>query len=296
MPIEESLDLREAEVARKSELVKKGTLSASDYEQEQRNLLSQRQQVQSQTNALNLMPAERESLEAQLSRFQAQLDRAKLDLGRTDIHLPFRARISAVNVEQTQYVREGTVLAKADAIDEAEIEAQIPIARMRALLRSDKTLDFDLSEPGQLAQELGIDARVWLRDPGGDVLWQAQFQRMSDTLDPDTRTVGVIVQVDEPYANVRPGERPPLVKGMFVDVDLRGPPRPDRLVVPRHALHDGRVYLVEESRLVISRGGTGDGPARVRSHLLGNRARRPCDRLGSGTGYRRNEAGGAAGC
>ncbi len=89
MPIEESLDLREAEVARKSELVKKGTLSASDYEQEQRNLLSQRQQVQSQTNALNLMPAERESLEAQLSRFQAQLDRAKLDLGRTDIHLPF---------------------------------------------------------------------------------------------------------------------------------------------------------------------------------------------------------------
>lgn len=50
---------------------------------------------------------------------------------------------------------------------------------------------------------------------------------------------------------MRPGERPPLVKGMFVDVDLRGPPRPDRLVVPRHALQDGRVYLVAESRLVI---------------------------------------------
>jgi multidrug efflux pump subunit AcrA (membrane-fusion protein) len=248
---EESLALREAEVARKSELVQKGTLSASDYEQEQRNLLGQRQQVQAQTNALNLLPAERELLEAQLARFQAQLDSVKLDLTRTEIRLPFRARVAEVNVEQAQYVREGSVLAKADAIDKAEIEAQIPIPRMRALLRSDKTLDFNQLDPGRLTEQLGIDARIWLRDPGGDVLWKGNFRRMSDTLDPDTRTVGVIVEVDQPYANVRPGERPPLVKGLFVEVDLRGPPRPDRLVIPRHALHDGRVYLVEDGQLVI---------------------------------------------
>lgn len=248
---EESLDLREAEVERKSELVRKGTLSASDYEQEQRNLLGQRQQVQAQTNALNLMPAERESLQAQLTRLQAQLASTKLHLDRTEIRSPFRARISQVNIEQAQYVREGSILAKADAIDRAEVEAQIPIARMRALLRSDRTLDFDQVEPGRLAQQLGIDARVWLRDPGGDVLWAAQFQRMSDTLDPDTRTVGIIVEVDDPYAGVRPGERPPLVKGLFVEVDLRGPPRPNRLVIPRNALHEGRVYLVEDGRLVI---------------------------------------------
>lgn len=248
---EESLVLREAEVARKSVLVQKRTLSASDYEQEQRSLLGQRLQVQAQKNALNLLPAERGSLEAQLSRFQAQLDSVKLDLTRTEIRLPFRARISEVNVEEAQYVREGKVLAKADAIDKAEVEAQIPIARMRALLRSEKTLDFNRLDPGRLTEELGVDARVWLRDPSGDVLWQGQFRRMSDTLDPDTRTVGVIVEVDRPYANVRPGERPPLVKGLFVEVDLRGPPRDDRLVIPRHALHDGRVYLVEDGRLVI---------------------------------------------
>jgi len=248
---EESLALREAEVARKSELAQKRTLSASDFEQEQRNLLGQRQQVQAQKNALNLLPAERELLEAQLARFQAQLDSVKLDLTRTEIRLPFRARISEVNIEQAQYVREGSVLAKADAIDKAEVEAQIPIARMRALLRSDRTLDFNRLDPGRLTEQLGIDARIWLRDPSGDVLWQGQFRRMSDTLDPDTRTVGVIIEVDEPYANVRPGERPPLVKGLFVEVDLRGRPRPDRLVIPRNALHDGRVYLLEDGRLVI---------------------------------------------
>jgi multidrug efflux pump subunit AcrA (membrane-fusion protein) len=56
----------------------------------------------------------------------------------------------------------------------------------------------------------------------------------------------VIVEVDQPYADVQPGVRPPLVKGLFVEVDLRGPPRPERLVIPRHALHTGQVYLIGE--------------------------------------------------
>jgi hypothetical protein len=38
--------------------------------------------------------------------------------------------------------------------------------------------------------------------------------------------------------------RPPLVKGLFVEVDLRGAPRPDSLVIPRQALHDGHVYVL----------------------------------------------------
>lgn len=248
---EEALALREAEVARKAELVVKGTLSASEFEQEQRNLLAQRQQVQAQKNALNLLPAERELLEAQLARFQAQLDSVRLDLSRTEIRLPFRARISEVNVEEAQYVREGNSLAKADAIDKAEVEAQIPIARMRALMRSERSLDFNQLDPGRLPEHLGIQAEVWLRDPSGDVLWEGRFARISDRLDPETRTVGVIVVVDEPYGDVRPGERPPLVKGLFAEVVLRGPPWVAQLVIPRMALHDGRIYLFRDGHLVI---------------------------------------------
>jgi RND family efflux transporter MFP subunit len=249
---EEALALREAELARNAELVRKGTVSASQFEQEQRNLLAQRQQVQAQKNALNLLPAERELLEAQLARLRAQLESVRLDLGRTEIRLPFRARIAEINAEQAQYVREGDVLAKADAIDRAEVEAQIPIARMRAMLRSDHgTLDLSRGDPANISQLLGIEARVWLRDPSGDVQWPARFSRISDTLDPDTRTVGVIVTIEEPYANVQLGIRPPLLKGLFVEVELRSRPRPDRLVIPRDALHGDKVYLVQEERLAI---------------------------------------------
>ena len=97
----EALELREAELRRKARLVGKGTLSESEFEQEQRNLLSQRQQVQAQKNALALLPAERELLQAQLARYEAQLAKVRLDLSHTEIRLPFRARIAEVNVEET---------------------------------------------------------------------------------------------------------------------------------------------------------------------------------------------------
>ena len=249
---EEALALREAELARNAELVRKGTVSASGYEQEQRNLLAQRQQVQAQKSALSLLPAERELLDAQLARHQAQLESVRLDLGRTEIRLPFRARIAEVKIEEAQYAREGNTLIKADAIDKAEVEAQIPIARMRAMLRSNRgKMDLNRIDPASLGGQLGLTASVWLRDPSGDVQWPAHFSRLSDTLDPDTRTVGVIVTIDEPYADVEPGVRPPLVKGLFVEVDLRGRPRPDQLVIPRHALHDGKVYLIANGQLAI---------------------------------------------
>ncbi|NBC14325.1 MAG: efflux RND transporter periplasmic adaptor subunit [Gammaproteobacteria bacterium] len=248
---EESLALRTAEVERKQRLLDKGTLSASELEQEKRSLLAQRQAVQAQQSQLNLLPAERELLQAQLARYEAQLADARLDLARTDVQLPFRARLSEVNVEQAQYVREGQVLIKADAIDRAEVEAQIPIARMRALLQGADPIDFSVGPGGELASQLGIRARVTLRDAGGDVHWPAELARLSDTLDPETRTVGVIVSVDNPYADVVPGERPPLVKGLFVEVALFGAPRPQQVIVPRQALHGERLYLIDEGRLSI---------------------------------------------
>jgi multidrug efflux pump subunit AcrA (membrane-fusion protein) len=71
-------------------------------------------------------------------------------------------------------------------------------------------------------------------------------------VDPETRTIGVIVAVDEPYGKVRPGVRPPLVKNMFVEVEVRGRPKPKTLVVPRAALQGGKIYVANgDDRLEI---------------------------------------------
>ena len=62
--------------------------------------------------------------------------------------------------------------------------------------------------------------------------------------------VGVVVAVDKPFEKVIPGVRPPLSKGMFVQVLLQGREQPGRILVPRSAVRDGQLYKVDaEQRL-----------------------------------------------
>jgi multidrug efflux pump subunit AcrA (membrane-fusion protein) len=54
--------------------------------------------------------------------------------------------------------------------------------------------------------------------------------------------------VDRPYDKVVPGERPPLVKGMYCAVELRGRKPRQQLVIPRSALHGdrhGEVFVLD---------------------------------------------------
>jgi membrane fusion protein, multidrug efflux system len=145
-------------------------------------------------------------------------------------------------VEEAQYVREGTLLLEADGIELAEIEAQIPIsehARPDAPGADPTWASFPAKG---LAGSSASRRRYGCATPAATCAGMRRVARISDTLDLKTRTVGIIVEVDRPYGDVRPGERPPLVKGLFVEVELRGRPAAGRLVIPRLALHAERVY------------------------------------------------------
>ncbi|HHH38183.1 MAG TPA: HlyD family efflux transporter periplasmic adaptor subunit [Sedimenticola sp.] len=240
-----ALELNRKELERKRSLVGKGGISRSDVEAQQRAVLAQKQSVQTQKNALNLIPSQRSLLEAQLARNQARLAQARRDLSHTEIRIPFTGRIAEVRAERDQYVREGELLVSAGGLKKAEVEAQIPLEEISNLLRSDQVVDAFTGSPEQIRRAMRLQAEVLLHEGDLEVSWPARFSRLSDTLDPKTRTVGVIVEVDDPYANVQPGVRPPLFKGLFVEVRLWGRPLPDSLVIPRLALHDGRVYLVD---------------------------------------------------
>lgn len=251
---QQSLGLTKKEHKRLQNLIKKGSVSFSDVEAQERTMLAQQQSVQAQKNALQLIPSQKALLEAQLQQKQSQLKSAQRDLDNTRIIMPFTGRISVKNVELAQYVRIGNTLTAADALDKAEIEVQIPIRYFRGLLRVDNNKSINLLDISlqQLKQTLGIKAQVLLRERGFITIWDARFARLSDTMDPKTRTVGVIVEVDNPYGNVKPGRRPPLIKGFFVEVNLQGASRPESLVVPRSALHNNQLYRInEQNRLEI---------------------------------------------
>jgi len=246
----EAMTLSERELRRKRELVAKATVSRSSVDQEARAVLGQRQKVQDLSNSINLLPTSRKLLQAQLARYQAQLQEAQRDLERTTVRLPFDARIAEVHVEQAQPVQVGTVMVVADGIDTAEIEARAPIARLRPLVPK---------LPGGERKGLpGIDLEKvfgWtalVRTQGFDVSWPAKVDRISPTLDLKTRTLGVLVTVEQPYRRAQPGIKPPLFNGMFVAVEISGRALPGVVVVPRLALHDGRLYVVgDDNRLQI---------------------------------------------
>jgi multidrug efflux system membrane fusion protein len=248
---DDALRIANVELERKRKLLGTGTVSHTDFDQEERKTLTQKQSVLIQQNALNLYPVEQQRLQAELASLESQRASANLNLDRTTLRMPFTGRIAESNIERLQFVREGEVLLVADGLAKAEISVQVPMNNMSELLRSDTVLNIADATSANIGARLGLgDARVLLKNKTLAMEWKGRVARISDTLNPKTRTIGVIVEVDAPYANVQPGIRPPLVKGLFVNVELRGRARPDSLVIPRNALHGNTVYWVKsDSRL-----------------------------------------------
>lgn len=253
----QSLDINEKELQRKESLEARGAVSAASLDQERRNLLTQRKRVLDLENALRLLPTQIRVQQEQKTISETELQQARLNLARTSLKLPFDARISAANVEITQFAAMGTLLAAADSIDRAEVAAQITQTHLRDLLAASRGESAPPIEVGEgamakLVQKLGMKAQVRVRLGDKQIVWPAEVVRISDTVDPKTRTVGVVVSVGETYRNAVVGERPPLVKGMFVEVEIRTGRLDNRLLVPRAALHGERLYLADkDDRLTI---------------------------------------------
>lgn len=237
-----NLRLAEREKQRIDELSRKGTASNSDVDNAERAVLSARTAVQNTQNTLALLPTQRRLLEARLKQ-------AERDLANTAVSAPFNLRIADLAVEQDQYVGIGQTLFSGDAVDRVEIVAQMAMASLRNLfLGRDGPIPTVAEMETELPRFTGFRPLVRM-DLGNQVAeWEAEFVRFSDQVDPQTRTIGVVIAVDRPLHKAIPGRRPPLSKGMFVDVIIRGHTQADRLVVPRSAIRGGKAYVVGEDR------------------------------------------------
>jgi RND family efflux transporter MFP subunit len=237
---ERNLNLASRDVERKRKLMQKGTASRSNVDEAERIMLSTRMAVQTLRNTLALIPTRRSVLEA-------TVDRAQRDLERTEIRAPFTLRVADLAIEAHQYVGVGQSLFEGDDVERVEVEAQFALSTLRRLFIGRPDLKLEVTRLGeQLPEVIGFDPLVRL-DLGNYVAeWQAEFVRFSDKVDAQTRTMGVVVAVDRPFDKIKLGYRPPLTKGMFVQVVLRGKSQPSRLVIPRHAVRNGTVYVADE--------------------------------------------------
>lgn len=237
---EKDFKLLQDDYNRKKGLAAKGAVAKSAVEAAERQMLNGEQQVQNQKNAVTLNTAERQVLEAQKAS-------AELDLQRCHMVAPFDVRVTEVNIGEAQYANKGQLLFAADGLQVAEIEAQFPIGILRPLISGPQSEE---TNPAEGVTRL--HATVRLRTATHVVEWPARIDRVSGVIDPQTQSLGVVVAVFRPTARAQPGERPPLYRNTFVEVELKSAPLEGQIAVPLSALHDGQLYVVDaDNRLEV---------------------------------------------
>jgi len=252
---QEVLALKASDLQRIETLFAAGTASQAARDGATAAHLAQRQKAQSLQNSLALLPTQKRAQTEQIAVYQATLDTAELNLARTELKLPFAARVASVSVEVGQLVRLGQTAALFDGIQTAEVEARIPAVELLALFRTAGAdtgpLGIDTSTISRVLRALTLKATVRMQIGTEFLEWDARLDRISNSIDTKTGTVGVIVQVDNAYSSAEIGFRPPLTKGMFANVTLTGAPI-EGIIIPRSAVRSGKVMLADQqSRMKI---------------------------------------------
>ncbi len=242
------------ELKRKRGLFEKAYISASDLEKEERTFLAHQTTVNNLQNTLDLIPSQKKALLAQKKSGESMVTERRLDVARTEIRAPFNCRLSVVNIELYQFAAAGTVLVEAESVDRAEIPVSVtPKSFLTLLPRKYGGSIGQMPDMETIRRAIGITARVRLPlDGQGPIEWDGTFSRTSESMDLKTGALTIYIAVDNPYENIIPGKRPPLVTNMYVEVELKGRSLPGRFVVPRSAVHDKTVYIcTPENRLEI---------------------------------------------
>lgn len=244
------LALAKTDYERIKKLLKTHLVSQSNADAKYSDVLKLQQEVQNLNSRLKMLPQQQRSLEANLSNTREAASNQQRNLDRTTVTLPFNARVSNLYVENSQYITQSSPLFSAQTTDKILINVQIPFLKFR-LLAKDFKIEQDLIRQAfqsgfssELFTTLGLTAEVRLSE-NIDSLWKAKVERISSTLDPKTRTLGIFVSVDKPNAQIIPGSKPPLLEGMYTEVTIKGNAK-DFFVIPRDAIHEGELFIVNK--------------------------------------------------
>ncbi|MCK5563965.1 MAG: efflux RND transporter periplasmic adaptor subunit [Planctomycetes bacterium] len=239
-PIDYELAVENAEaaVARSEVLVEReqseGAIAAAEW--------AQLNEGQKPSSSLVLREPQIRQAKAELKAATAQLEKAKLNLKRTDVSVPFNGRISQESVDIGQYIMAGQSIATVYGTDAIEIIIPLEDEEMAWF---DVPFSSNGSKPGSKAVVMADFA-------GGEHTWAGRVVRTEGTVDQSSRMVNVVVEVADPFA--LSNGRPPLVPGMFIDVKIQGKKLTGVFRVPRYVVHNNdHVWVEREGKLHIEK-------------------------------------------
>jgi len=160
---------------------------------------------------------------------KSQLERARTDLQRCKVQLPFAGRVRSVHADIGQTVQRGQRLAI--VLDTSELEVRLPIP-----LHEAGYVDLPLGKSVSDGPEVELTADF----AGARRTWRGRVVRIEGELDRKTRQLTAIARVPS-------GDGTPLLVGMFVEASITGREVEQVLAIPRSAVFSrNQVWLVEE--------------------------------------------------
>ena len=198
---------------------------------------------QGDPRALTLREPQLDDARAAVAAAEASLVRAERDLERARITAPYAGRVRRKSVDVGQVVTVGNSVATIYAVDRAEIRLPLPDNELAYL-------HLPLSYRGaENRQGPGVTLRSTFA--GETHAWTGRIVRTESEIDPVSRMVHVVAEVEDPYRPWPDLDRPPLAVGMYVDAEIEGRRFRQIAVVPRSGLRGrSQVMVVDgESRL-----------------------------------------------
>ncbi|MEE9335853.1 MAG: efflux RND transporter periplasmic adaptor subunit [Granulosicoccaceae bacterium] len=182
--------------------------------------------------ALNLRKPQLAASAANRDAAAAQVERAKLDLLRTQIVAPYDGLVSEAQTNLGQFVSRGSMVGEIYSVKSMDV--RLPLTSRQQLLL------------GRIDTNEDASSNVTLQVSGAT--WPAKLVRI-EGVDTDTQQYNVIARVKIPSSN----DLATLRAGQFVQARINGETLDDVYVVPRTAVREGSEVLLLEERKKIQR-------------------------------------------
>jgi len=237
--VKSDVALARAEFSRSQKLSENNVVSQTNLDNAEQRYLSSLERLQSLENQMALTGPMRDQLEAQRDMAKVLLRQAELDLERTSIVAPFNGWTIEKTVEEGQHVTIGQYLGRIYLDGALDIDVHIPGADIKWL-------------PPTLTPESTPEAEISMNSSDSSGTWKGRVSRVKAKMDEKTRTLPVVVEVDENPGSKKTEIANYLRPGMFVNVKIKGREVGQVFVIPRYTVHAGDlVYIVRDNRLRI---------------------------------------------
>jgi RND family efflux transporter MFP subunit len=172
---------------------------------------------------------------ANVSAAEADVDKARRDLERTRISVPYDGLVKRKIVDLGQYVAPGTQLGITFAIDTAEIRLPLSTDDVAFLDLPSATGDDDDQLPSvTLSATQAGELRTW----------EARIVRTEGVVDETSRVIYAVARIVDPYGVLGQSDQDELKVGTFVSAEIEGRSAGRVVVLPRRALQGDNTVLV----------------------------------------------------